>query len=206
MDKSGFNEQLVFFLKITCIFLLVPVTGTLLHELGHYLAAIINGFDAQIHYSYTTSTINPTSEATIYFYYILAGPISTWVQCLIPFFLVLIFYSKSRRERLIKNQFFDKYFTFCLFFVSMAGRFLFNAMIYIFTRSKSIDEYKMADYLILHPESFLILFAVLASLILLIVIYRIPKHKRMITLFGAILGSTIGYFLWNFIFGPIVLP
>jgi len=201
-----FNKKLVFFLKITCIFLLVPVTGTLLHELGHYLAAIINRFDAQIHYSYTTSTINPTSEATIYFYYILAGPISTWIQCLIPFFLLLILYNKNRREKIIENKFFNKYFTICLFFISMAGRFLFNALIYIFTRSKNIDEYKLADYLILHPETFLILFAVLAILILLIVIYKIPKEIRIITLLGAIFGSTVGYILWNFIFGPIILP
>ncbi len=88
----------------------------------------------------------------------------------------------------------------------MAGRFLFNALIYIFTRSKNIDEYKLADYLILHPETFLILFAVLAILILLIVIYKIPKEKRIITLLGAIFGSTVGYILWNFIFGPIILP
>jgi len=193
-------------LKITCIFILVPVTGTLLHELGHYIAGIINGFDAQIHYSYTTSTINPSSEATIYFYYILAGPVSTWIQCLIPFFLLLILYNKNRKERIIKKQFFDKYFTICLFFVSMAGRFPFNALIYIFTRSKSIDEYKLADYLMLHPETFLILFAAIALLILLIAIYKIPKINRICTVLGAIFGSVIGYFLWNFIFGPIILP
>ncbi len=201
-----FNKQLIFFLKITCIFLLVPVTGTLLHELGHYLAAIINGFDAQIHYSYTTSTINPTSDATIYFYYILAGPISTWIQCLIPFFLLLILYNKNKREKIIEKQFFNKLFTICLFFISMAGRFVFNAMIYIFTRSKSIDEYKMADYLMLHPETFLILFAVIALLVFFIVIYKIPKSKKLSSVLGAITGSFIGYYLWNFILGPIILP
>lgn len=79
-------------------------------------------------------------------------------------------------------------------------------MIYIFTRSKSIDEYKMADYLMLHPETFLILFAVFALLILLIVIYKIPKNKRIYTVLGALIGSVIGYFLWNFIFGPLILP
>lgn len=193
-------------LKLLCIFILVPVTGTLLHELGHYLTAKINGFDAQIHYSYTTSTINPTSEPTIYFYYILGGPISTWFQCLIPFFLLLILYNKKRKEAIIKKQFFDNYFTICLFFVSMAGRFLFNALIYIFTHSKSIDEYKMADYLMLHPETFLILFAAIALLILLIVIYKIPKNKRISTVLGALIGSLMGYFLWNFILGPIILP
>ncbi|MFW9947108.1 MAG: hypothetical protein ACFFBZ_13940 [Promethearchaeota archaeon] len=174
--------------------------------MGHYLAAIINGFDAQIHYSYTTSTINPTSEATIYFYYILAGPISTWAQCLIPFFLLLIFYNKNRREKIVEKQFFDKDFIIYLFFISMAGRFLFNAMTYIFTRSKSIDEYKMADYLMIHPETFLILFAVIALLIFFIAIYKIPKNKRISTVLGAMIGSIIGYSLWNFIFGPIILP
>ena len=88
----------------------------------------------------------------------------------------------------------------------MAGRFLFNALIYIFTHSKSIDEYKMADYLMLHPETFLILFAAIALLILLIVIYKIPKNKRISTVLGALIGSLMGYFLWNFILGPIILP
>lgn len=88
----------------------------------------------------------------------------------------------------------------------MAGRFLFNAMTYIFTRSKSIDEYKMADYLMIHPETFLILFAVIALLIFFIAIYKIPKNKRISTVLGAMIGSIIGYSLWNFIFGPIILP
>lgn len=88
----------------------------------------------------------------------------------------------------------------------MAGRFLFNAITYIFTRSKSIDEYKMADYLMLHPETFLILFAVIALLIPIIVIYKIPKNKRISTVLGALFGSVIGYPLWNFILGPIILP
>ena len=88
----------------------------------------------------------------------------------------------------------------------MAGRFLFNALIYIFTRLKSIDEYKMADYLMLHPEIFLILFGVIALLILIIVIYKIPKNKRISTVLGALIGSVIGYSLWNFIIGPVILP
>lgn len=88
----------------------------------------------------------------------------------------------------------------------MAGRFLFNAMTYIFTHSKSIDEYKMADYLMIHPEIFLILFAAIALIILFIVIYKIPKNRRVSTVIGAIIGSFIGYSLWNFILGPIILP
>ena len=88
----------------------------------------------------------------------------------------------------------------------MTGRFLFNALIYVFTRSKFIDEFKMADYLMLHPETFLILFAVIALLILLIVIYRIPKNRRISTVLGALIGSIIGYSLWNFIIGPVILP
>lgn len=88
----------------------------------------------------------------------------------------------------------------------MAGWFIFNAITYIFTTSKSIGEYKIADYLMLHPETLLILFAIIAILIFLITIYKLPKHIRRITVLSAFIGFVLGCFLWYYLLGLIILP
>lgn len=206
INKLDFQRQVIFLLKIIPIFTIVPFIGTILHELGHYLVAILNGYEAQIHFNYTTSTIIPANEPIIYFYYILGGPLSTWVQCILPFLLLIFFFNKKRDKKIIKEDFFDKYFILCLFFISMGGRFIFNAIIYIFTRSKTIDEYKMADFLMIYPETFLILFAGISLIIFIISILKIPKDLRINTVIGALIGSGLGYYLWNYIFGPLILP
>ena len=206
VNKLEVQRQVLFFLKIILIFIIVPFIGTILHELGHYLIAIFNGYEAQIHYNYTTSTIISANEPIIYFYFILGGPLSTWLQCIIPFLIIIIYFNEKRERTIIKENFFEKYFILCLFFISMCGRFIFNAIIYIFTRSKTIDEYKMADFLNIYPETFLIVFAAISLLILFISIYKIPKNLRINTVLGALIGSGLGYYLWNYIFGPLILP
>jgi len=45
INIMGFNKHLVFMLKVFGIFIFVPVIGTFLHELGHFLVAILNGYE-----------------------------------------------------------------------------------------------------------------------------------------------------------------
>ncbi|MFW9773586.1 MAG: hypothetical protein ACFFFB_14530 [Candidatus Heimdallarchaeota archaeon] len=205
-NKIKWNNRLIFVLKIICVFLLVPFVGTLLHELGHYAVAILSGYQAQIHFNYTTSTIPAFSEPLLYFIFILGGPISTWMLCLIPFAILLILYNKNSKREILHNQFLNKGFIVLLFFVSMAGRFIFTAITYIITRSNAIDEYKMADYFNIYPETFLILFLVVSLIILIITIYKIPTNYRLFTILGALSGATVGYLLWNNLIGPLLLP
>lgn len=46
IKKFEFHKTKFLLLKIICIFLFVPFTGPLLHELGHYIVAKFNGFGA----------------------------------------------------------------------------------------------------------------------------------------------------------------
>lgn len=206
INKIEFRKRLIFFLKLFSVFLLVPFVGTFLHELGHYLVAILNGYEAQIHFNYTTSTIIPSNDPVNYFIYILGGPISTWMQCLLPFAVLLIHYKRNSERKVLHNTFLDWFFVILIFFISMGGRFLFIAITYIFTRSNTIDEYKMADYLGIYPETFLILFAIASLFVLLITFYKIPINYRLFTILGTLSGAAIGYFLWNNLIGPLLLP
>ena len=94
-NKLGLKRQSLLFLKYFAIFLIVPVVGTLLHEVGHYLVAVFNGYEARIAYAYTISSIDRINEPDMYFYYILGGPLATWIQSAIPF-LILVFYYHDR--------------------------------------------------------------------------------------------------------------
>ncbi len=206
IKKMKYNMHLIFILKIFSIFILVPIIGTLLHELGHYIVAISFGYEAQIHYSFTTSSIIPATEITPYFYFIVGGPLSTWIQCLIPFFILLFVYNKNHSKEILKNNFFHISFLLCLIFISMGGRFIFNLISYVISPSNTIDEIKMAVMLMIHPETFLISFAVISLVLLLISLYKIPKKIRLTFLLGALTGSAFGHYLWYFILGPILLP
>ncbi len=180
--------------------------GTLLHEVGHFLVAIINGYEAQIHYSYTTTSINPANEESLYFFFILGGPLSTWIQCIIPFIILLVSYNKNHSRKILENNFFNINFLICLIFISMGARFIFNLISYLITPSNTIDEYIMADIIKIHPETFLILFALISIAILLVSLYKIPKNVRLTFLVGALSGSIFGYFLWYFLLGPLLIP
>ena len=48
IEKISFKKKFFLFLKYLCLFILVPIIGTILHEMGHYLVAIANGYEARI--------------------------------------------------------------------------------------------------------------------------------------------------------------
>ena len=204
--KLGFKTQIKRFVKYFLIFLIVPVIGTLLHELGHFMVAILNGYDARIAYAYTSSTIDRFSEPDIYFLYILWGPLTTWIQSLIGFILMVFFYNKNRRKEISDKTDLPSLYIILLGFTTIAGRFIFNARGYMFTHSTSMDESKMASYLNINADILVYPFAFLAWTIILISIYMLPKNIRFSVFLGSLLGAAIGYFSWYYLIGPIVMP
>jgi len=205
-NKLGIRKQLGIFIKYFAIFLIVPIVGTLLHELGHYLVAVLNGYEARIAYAYTISSIDRISEPDMYFYYILGGPIATWLQSLIPFFIMVVYYRKEKRSEFSERANLPPLYIVLLGFTTICGRFIFNAGGFMFTRSSSLDEAKMADYLNINADVIVYPFAFIAWTILIISIYMLPRNIRFTIFISALLGAGIGYYLWYYHIGPIVMP
>jgi hypothetical protein len=204
--KERLIAFLKLFLKYFIIFLPVPIIGTLLHEVGHYLVAIIYGYEAEISYAYTSSTINRNTEPEMYFKYILGGPISTWILSGIPFIILLVYYNKDKRKSVEFSEKLPVGYLFLVGLTSICGRFIFNAGGYLWTHSQSIDESKMANYLGIYPDIFIYGFAFIAWTILLIIINITPKKHKAPLFFGAILGAVVSYFLWYELLGPFIMP
>lgn len=193
----------VFFLYLG-VFLVVPIVGTLLHEVGHYLAAVLQGYEASISYAFCSSTISPSLNPNEYFIFILGGPLATWTQSLIPFVLLLVIYRKDKRNSFENTG--PPLYIVLLGFASFAGRFIFNAGGYILQGSPYMDEVKMADYLGLPESLFVYLFGGIGLAVLFGLVYALPKKKRFLITLSCLIGSVAGYLLWYEVLGPIVLP
>ena len=84
----------ILFFKYFFIFLIVIPIGTLLHEVGHYLGAILQGYNASISYAFTHLETSMSKEE--YFLFTLAGPLSTWLLCLTGFIILQVTYRKDK--------------------------------------------------------------------------------------------------------------
>ena len=205
-NKIGFKRQSIIFVKYLVIFFIVPIVGTLLHEFGHYIVAIISGHQARIAYAYTISDIHAYAEPELVFYYILAGPIATWIQCSIPFIIMIIYYNKERRETIGKKGDLPPFYILLISFTAFSGRFVSNAAGYMFTHSTSLDEARIASWLGIYPDIIVYPFAFIAWTMLLISIYLIPRNFRFSFMLGAIFGAALGYITWYYFLGEILLP
>lgn len=68
------------------------------------------------------------------------------------------------------------------------------------------DEAKIANILGLYEGIILIPLGVISLIICLSVLKLIPKIRRKEYILSAIIGCPIGYILWMFLIGPLVLP
>ncbi len=89
---------------------------------------------------------------------------------------------------------------------AVCGRFIFNAGGFAFSQSTRLDEYKLATVMGIWPELLIYGFAILALVILLYVILLVPKPNRYLILLGGIIGAVVGFGIWNYGIGPVLLP
>jgi len=195
------NKHFKIFLKYMLIFLFAPAVGTLLHEFGHYIVAIVNGYDAYIAYAYTIYNIdNPLLE----FWAWNAGPLVTWILSLTAFTLMEIYYNKRKRDTFTEDL--PPLNILLLVIFSFSQRFIFNAFGYLIRGSTLMDEVRIGVYLGIHPNIIVYGSALVAVEFLIIVVYRIPKSYRYTLFFGAVFGAILGYLIWYDWLGPIFLP
>ena len=202
------SPKWIWFLKYLGVFFTIPIIGTLAHELGHYLVAVIYQQPAGIAYAYTyligSNFLTPEQE----FWFIMGGPISTWTVAVLSISIILWRYRPMRYE-LSKPIGLGQSITSVG--ASFSLRFIFNAgMYFIFTtllgNSSSADEVKIAISLGISPDLTMYGSAIIALMLILLTLYYLPRHQRYIILIAALLGGILGYIFWYYWVGPIVLP
>ena len=200
-EKVILSKRLKMFFKYTLIFLIVPAIGTLLHEFGHYIVAIVNGYEAYIAYAYTIYTIN---DPVVAFWALSGGPLASWFQSLTAFTIMVVYYNKEKRENFTEDL--PPFYIVLLAIFSFSIRFIFNATGYLIRGSTTMDEVRIGLYLGIHPDAVVYGSALIAVIFLVISIYRIPKSYRFTLFFGAVFGAILGYLIWYELLGPIILP
>ena len=200
-EKVISSKRLIMFIKYSLIFLVVPAVGTLLHEFGHYIVAVMNGYEAYIAYAYTIYIIN---DPVVAFWALSGGPLATWVQSLSAFAIMVLYYNKEKRENFTEDL--SPFYIVLLAIFSFSIRFIFNATGYLISGSTTMDEVRIGIYLGIHPDVVVYGSALLAVIFLVIAIYRIPKSYRFTLFFSAVFGAILGYLIWYELLGPILLP
>ncbi|MHA2392550.1 MAG: hypothetical protein ACXAEX_11460 [Promethearchaeota archaeon] len=188
------------------LFFIVLIIGTLVHEFGHYIVAVLFGVPARISYAYTTYFGPLTVEQR--FWFIMGGPISSWLVSLIGITVILLKYRHMHNE---KVQSISSGQTLSIVATSFSIRFIFNAGWYLINTTilnipSGTDETQIANYLGISPDFLIYGSAVIALVFIIIDLYYIPRFQRYVILIAGITGGVLGYLFWNYWVGPIILP
>ena len=199
MKKTKF-----FIINTLCFILIVPV-GTLLHELGHFIAADILNLSPILHFDCITYQWLATDKISNLneFWVILMGPFSNMSIA----FIGLIGLIKIKKK-------YTKYFWLYIYLSLFSSREVINILLssiyYCFCGTNSIfggDEFYLNTYLNLPNGLIPIIFALIGSIICFYVIFfQIPKKKRNVFLISGFLGGMFGFYTWFKIIGTYVLP
>jgi hypothetical protein len=188
-----------FFISLSLCFIFFTITGTLIHECGHYLMARYLGFNAVIDRNMTyveNNPIDPTPGESFLitfggsFLTILIGTVGiTW----------LIIKRKSYQDKRSLTFFQWLAIFLSLFWLRQTLNFLFSIAKLISTglAPERGDEIKMAKYLNLPVNSISCITGIIGLTLLCAVVFNfIPKQQRLTFLLSGLFGGIIGYTLW----------
>jgi hypothetical protein len=203
-------------LLIFFAFALAAILGTLQHELGHYIVAEAQGFDAEIHYGFTSTTNarelidaaeqNGNTQALYkkFNYNTLGGPAMTMLTGTTGLIALLIL----RRRNAI-----DAYKPLHLFWIIVAlcwSREIYTSTFglydHVVHNTNASDETRLLQHYGIAPWSgfaslFIISFGVCA-----LVCFRLVERHRWQLFFYGIAGSLAGAALWFGWLGRVLLP
>jgi hypothetical protein len=196
------------FLALFAAFIIFTVIGTLTHEFGHYIMAKSLGWNATIHYNHTSYSINSnTPEDSDPIIVALGGPAETMLTGSVGLLLILI-YRKTflNTEKLSLKQWLLVFFS--LFWLREVCNFLIGCCYYLIEGRllKRGDEAGLAINLGWHPMSIPCITALLGFIAFSVAFYFIPRKQRFTFLISLCIGALIGYALWLYLVGPIILP
>lgn len=186
------------------IFILLTIVGTQLHELGHYLTAYFLNFEPKLHYASVSYDISVNSKFYSENKVLLikvAGPLQTIFMGVLGLTIMKLYRVNERiwwigvfSALFLLRQVFIMLFAFINSFCK--GKFIFGG-----------DEAKIARILNFHPSFFVVLLGILSALICGYIFFvRVPKRIRLNFIIGSLIGSTLGFIIWFYLIGKIVLP
>jgi len=204
----NFDKRLSFFLVLS--FAACTIVGTLAHEFGHYLMLKLVGLDGVIRYQSTQLLIPKGQILTAKKDYLttLGGPLQTMLTGTIGFILLALNYKKIKLSNNLSLLQWSFIFLTLFWLRQLANLFVLVMEYFLKGKfSRSGDEYILNAYLKLPFLSINITTAIIGSIILSIVFFKfIPKNKRMTFIISGLIGGILGFILWMYILGPILLP
>ena len=200
------SKNLKCFFLYLGIFFIVVIIGTLAHELGHYIVAVIYGVPAQISYGHTHYFGSLTADQR--FWFLMGGPISTWLVSTMGVIVILCKYRHMHNEKDLHIGIGQSISTVA---TSFSLRFIFNTGLYFINRSlldipSVTDETLIAGYLGINPDFLMYGSALVGLIFIVIAFYYLPHFQRYIIFIDTIIGGILGYFFWFYWIGPIILP
>ncbi len=198
------------FTGLILVFILMTVIGTLSHEMGHYFAAKLMGFNARINYGTTFIQDNfgrkmSRDEA---FLFMLGGPLQTMLTGTLGITLLFVYRNSfQNRERLTLRQWILIFTS--LFWLRQVSNLFTWTLNYLINGKfgKRGDEIKLARYLELPKGAILLATAIIGIAVVLVIIFKfIPKNIRLTFIASGIVGGVLGYILWLKMVGKILMP
>lgn len=204
MDKKLFIGLFLSFIAATII-------GTLSHELGHYIVAKYQGYDARINYGATfwsspdpNNPIIPSSPIAM----TLGGPVQTILTGTIGLLLLFIYRKNFRSaDKLSYGQWLIIFLSLFWLrqtanFCTWLGGYFING-----TFSSRGDEIRIANYFELPAWTVISITAIIGAFILAVITFKfIPTRQRTTFLTAGLLGGIAGFYLWLIQFGKYIMP
>jgi hypothetical protein len=174
----------------------------MLHEVGHYLAAILAGSpNPALHYSWTDPGAVAARDGAINGVIGLAGPAVTiilsalgclWVrvQRPAPWAFALSVAAVSRFVVAVP-------YTIVNTIIRLVGGRL---------RPPAFDEYKAGTALGVSGDALLASTVIVLAAVLVCVGAKLPRGERLIAWVGLVTGTLLGWIFWMLLLGPVLLP
>ena len=203
--QFAFDKKL--FISLSLAFILFTVIGTLSHELGHYFVARILGYEASINYASTHYDHDRSTSIGDSLLITMGGPLQTMIFGSIGVILVIW----NKKKYMSKNEPGWKLWLgvlLSLFWLRELFNFLLGLLTLLFARSQFTagDEIKIAMAFSLPILSVSMASAILATGVLCLMLYVLPKKVRFTFLAALCFGGIMGYLIWLKWLGPVLLP
>lgn len=199
-------------LEYFIIFIFLTIFGTLTHEFAHYVVALKLDMEPTFHFSSVTynKRINPIGldykTGRNFFLSTAAGPIQTIFTGLVGF-TMLIFIRINKFK--VSNFTYNISIFLSLFWLRPCFNLLIILVKSIFQKKLVTfgDEVLLSYYLGFNSLLINMCSGVIGLIICYITVFKFFSIKERLNLIiGGFFGSVVGYFLWFYIFGKILLP
>jgi hypothetical protein len=181
--------------------LFTPLT-IVLHEVGHYAAALVTGFPKPVlHYSWTDPGKLPANSASTDGVIALAGPA---VSLILAFFAcVWILWRAPVRWAFALALCAVSRFVVAVPYtlINIAVRLIGGSL-----RPPAFDEYKAGTALGLSGDALLASTTIVLVGVLVFVGRKLPRGERSIAWPGLVIGTILGWACWMLLLGPVLLP